>query len=147
MKQIMYSKIEDVDDIEVLRGKPSFNYVLDDETIKLLKKNFFLEKSLYILAKEGNTFVAFCSIDNDWREDGYFFIREIVVDQNFQKQHVGHTIMNMCIEHAKKEGTKGIVTETDFKNIPMQKLCEKFGFKSWDNPEWKQGITYKLECN
>jgi hypothetical protein len=25
----------------------------------------------------------------------------------------------------------------------MQKLCEKLWFHKWENPEWKQWITYK----
>ncbi len=144
MKKITYSKIENVDDIEILRDRQSFNYTFDSPTIELLKANFSLEGSLYVLAKEDDVFVGFCSIDKDWWEESYFFIREIVVDSSFLKQNVGYTIMSMCIEHAKKEGADGIITETDFKNLPMQKLCKKFGFKGWDNPKWKEGITYKL---
>jgi len=26
----------------------------------------------------------------------------------------------------------------------MQKLCAKFHFQKWDNPKWKEGITYKF---
>ena len=37
-----------------------------------------------------------------------------------------------------------IVTETAFENSPMQTLCSKFDFKEWNNPQWKEGITYKL---
>lgn len=55
--------------------------------------------------------------------------------------------MSMCVEHARDKGAVGVVTETAFDNIPMQKLCEKLGFKKWENPQWKKGITYKLVFN
>ena len=88
--------------------------------------------------------MAFCSIDNDWWEENYFFIREILVDPNFQKLGMGEKLMRECVEFAKNKGGVGIVTETNFKNYPMQNLCKKLGFKEWSNPQWKKGITYKL---
>ncbi|KKP84608.1 MAG: hypothetical protein UR83_C0017G0004 [Candidatus Moranbacteria bacterium GW2011_GWF2_35_54] len=36
------------------------------------------------------------------------------------------------------------MTQTEFENIPAQKLYEKIGFEEINNPEWKEGITYKL---
>lgn len=53
--------------------------------------------------------------------------------------------MGRCIEHAKNLKANGVITETAFENYPMQSLCEKFSFKKWDNPQWKEGITYRLE--
>lgn len=144
MNKIIYSTITDVEEIDILRDKSSFNYKFDENTINLLKKNFALKDSLYILAKSGDDFVAFCSIDRDWWEENYFFIREILVDPNFQKQNIGWELMRQCIDHAKKKGALGIVTETAHDNIPMQKLCAKLGFKEWDNPTWKEGITFKM---
>lgn len=87
---------------------------------------------------------VFVPIDRDWWEDGFFMIREIFINPNFQKQGVGEKIMGMCIEHARNKKAVGVVTETDFRNIPMQGLCKKFNFKEMDNPHWKEGITYKL---
>ena len=144
MKKIIYSIITDAEEIEILRDKSSLNYKYDQATIDLLKKHFTLKDSLYILAKSGDDFVAFCSVDRDWWEDNYFFIREILVDPNFQKQNIGWGLMTRCIEHAKKKGAVGVVTETAFENIPMQKLCAKLGFKEWNNPTWKEGVTFKI---
>lgn len=144
MENISYSTIKEVEEIEILRNKSSFNYTYDQATIESLKKHFSLSDSLYILAKNNGEFVAFCSADRGWWEDNYFFIREILVDPNFQKLGLGQELMSQCIEHAKNKGAKGIVTETAFENIPMQKLCAKFQFQEWANPQWKEGITYKL---
>jgi len=148
MANITYSTIKNVEEIEILRDKTSqYNDLVlsyNQKTMDLLKKNFELKDSLYIIAKQNNEFVGFCSIDKDWWEDNFFMIREIFVNPNFQKQGVGEKIMTMCIEHARKKKAIGVVTETDFRNIPMQGLCEKLGFKKWDNKGWKEGITYKL---
>lgn len=144
MDEITYSKIKNVEGIEILRDKQSFNYTFDNQLLDLLKKNFSLENGLYLLASSNDAFAGFCSIDKDWWEDGFFFIREILVDPKFYNQQVGYTLMNMCLDHAQEQGAVGVVTETDFENIPMQRLCQKVGFKKWDNPKWKDGITYKL---
>ncbi len=143
-----FSPIQSANELEVLLGKSSqyqdFTYTYDQATINLLKKNFTLKDSLYLIAQDGEKFAAFCAIDRDWWEENYFFLREIFVDQEFQKQGIGEKIMAQCIEHARQKGATGIVTETAFENIPMQKLCEKSGFQKWENPQWKEGITYKL---
>lgn len=144
MDDISYSTIKEAEEIEILRNKSSFNYTYNQATIESLKKYFKLKDSLYILAKNNGEFVAFCSADRGWWEDNYFFIREILVDPNFQKLGLGQKLMRQCIEHAKDKGAIGIVTETAFENIPMQKLCAKFQFQAWTNPQWKEGITYKL---
>jgi ribosomal protein S18 acetylase RimI-like enzyme len=144
MSKIQLSIIHDENEIEILRGRTSFNYTYDESTIDLLKKNFSLKDSLYLLAREDEKFVAFCSIDRDWWEDNYFFIREILVDPEFQNQGIGEEIMSRCVAHAGAKGAIGVATETAFKNIAMQKMCEKFHFAIWENPRWKEGFTYKL---
>lgn len=144
MDDIIISTMTDEKEIEFLRDKSSFNYTYDKATIDSLRKHFALKDSLYLLAKKGEKSVAFCSIDRDWWEDNFFFIREILVDPNFQKHGLGKQLMSRSIAHAKSKGAVGVVTETAFENSPMQTLCEKLGFEKWKNPQWKEGITYKL---
>ncbi|MFA7682019.1 MAG: GNAT family N-acetyltransferase [Candidatus Peribacteraceae bacterium] len=145
---IKYSVITQASDIDVLRGKTSqfknFNVRYDEETLNYLKTHLADEDSLYLVAKEGDAFAGFCSIDSDWWEDNYFFLREIFVEPAFQQRGIGIELMQRCITHAKKMEATGVVTETAFENLPMQKLCVKCGFIEWENPQWKEGITYKL---
>ena len=105
MEQITFSIVQNEDEIEILRNRSGeyndFTYTYEEPTLDLLKKNFRLPDSLYLIAKKDGKFVAFCSIDKDWWEDNYFMIREIIVDPNFQKQGIGKTIMEKCINHAK----------------------------------------------
>ena len=121
----------------------NFRNDLYSKNIKLGRINIG-EIYIKLIAKKSTEFAAFCSIDKDWWEENLFFIREIFVDPKFQKLGIGKTMIGKCIEHAKDKKAIGIVTETDFKNTPMKNLCEKFNFKKWDNPRWKEGITYKL---
>ena len=144
MEDIVFSTIKNEGEIEILRDKQSFNYKFDDNTIGLLKKLFTSNDSLYLIAKKDDEFAGFCSIDRDWWEDNFFFLREILVDSKFKKFGIGKELMKRCVEHAKSKKATGVITETDFKNIPMQKLCEKFDFERWDNPKWKRGVTYRL---
>lgn len=141
---ISYSIMKDESELEILRDRQSFHYTYDDVTMDSLKKHFKLKDSLYVFAKQERQFAGFCSIDRGWWEENLFFIREILVDPKFQKQGIGEELMSKCVEHAKQKAAIGVVTETDFKNIPMQSLCTKLGFKQWDNPQWDKGITYKL---
>jgi len=142
------SIISEENEIDVLRGKKSFShnfeYAYDEKTIGFLKKNLKEEGNCYLIAKSGDAFAGFCSVDTQWWEDGYFFLREIFIDPAYQQQGLGELLMRRCIDHAREHGAKGIVTETAFENMPMQKLCEKCGFVPWENPQWKEGITYKL---
>jgi len=143
-----YSIITKIGDIDVLRGKTSqfknFNVRYDEETLDYLKKRLTDKGSLYLQANQGDSFAGFCSMDSDWWEPDYFFLREIFVEPVFQQKGIGFELMQRCIVHAKKLGEIGVVTETAFQNVPMQKLCKKCGFIEWENPQWKEGITYKI---
>lgn len=145
---IKYVVVTEPNNIDVLRGKISqfknFNVAYDEETLNYLKTHLADEDSLYLIAKEGDAFAGFCSVDSDWWEDDYFFLREIFVEPTFQQRGIGLELMQRCIAHAKNMGAVGIVTETAFENVPMQKLCAKCGFQEWENPQWKEGITYKF---
>ena len=145
---ISYQKVMVCDEIEVLRGKEStfanLHYAYDQQTIDLLQKNFTRPDSLYTMVRDGERFVAFCATDSDWWEPHTFFLREIFVMPDYQRSGIGDVLMKESIAHAQSHRAKGIVTETALENVPMQKLCENNGFQRWENPQWKEGITYKL---
>jgi len=107
------------EEIEALRDKEFFDHTYYEGKIEALKQYFGQEDSLYLIAKEGEEFVGFCSIDRGWWEEDFFFIREILVDPKFRKSGVGKELMNRCIEHAKLKKAIGVVTETAFENAPM----------------------------
>jgi len=145
---MQYTLISDKTKIDDLLGKESrhgnFVYQYDADTITLLKRNFSLPDSLYIWVTNDDEFVGFVSCDRDWWEDGCFFLREIFVDPAFQGHGLGKSLVSRCIDHAEGKGALTLVTQTAFENIPMQKLCESLDFQRWENPQWDDGITYKL---
>lgn len=145
---ITYKIIEDISDLDQLLGKTStyneFVYTYDQKTVDLLKKNFTLPDSLYLLAQESGAFAGFVSCDRDWWENNCFFLREIFVAPAYQGQGIGNSMALRCVEHARHNSADTLVTQTAYENIPMQRLCEQLGFVAWDNPQWSEGITYKL---
>ncbi len=140
--------ITDVAALETLLGKSSqyqdFVYVYQGDTIELLERNFTLPDSLYLMVTDNGVFVGFVSCDRDWWEDNRFFLREIFISPDYQGKGVGSYLMQRCIDHARTHGAVELVTQTAVENIPMQQLCEKNGFVRWSNPQWTEGITYKL---
>jgi RimJ/RimL family protein N-acetyltransferase len=148
MDSIIYRELATSDELNILFGKEScykdFCYRYDEDTVNLLKKNFSLVDSLYLFALQDDVFAGFVSCDIDWWEPKSFFLREIFVGSKYQGNHIGTTLVQKCIDHAKKHGAHTLVTQTAYENIPMQKLCISFGFTKWENPRWKEGITYKL---
>ena len=151
MNNIKISTINNESEIDILKDKTSiyWDFVIKydksaNDTINLLKTNFKDKDNLYLIAKEDNEFVWFCSIDKQWWEEWFYYIREIFIEPRYQKQKIWKELVQRCINYAKEKWAIWVITQTAFENIPMQKFCEKFWFKKWNNPKWKDGITYKL---
>ncbi len=144
----IFRPIENTSEIDQLLNRKSqyadFKYVYENETIELLKRNFSLPGSMYCTVMDGEQFIGFVSCDRDWWESNHFFLREIFIEPAYQGQGLGQALMVMCIDHAKSQSAHGLVTQTAFGNVPMQRLCERNGFVRWPNPQWDEGITYKL---
>ena len=137
--KVEFYHLKNKDELSVLLGKKS-----QFKSLNYLRKNFSRKKSLYLFAKVDQQFAGFVSCDDNWWERNYFFIREIFVEPKFQKQGIGDVFVDKCIKHARKNRAIGIVTETDFRNTPYQKLLAKKKFKIFENPQWKEGVTLKL---
>lgn len=83
--------------------------------------------SKYIVAKKNNEIVGFGGI---WKSVDDVHITNIVTAKNFRKQNIGSILLLNLIEMAKSEkNITAITLEVNSKNIPAQKLYEKFGFK------------------
>lgn len=148
MNAISYQELKTIDELDILLGKESnymnFCYRYKVDTINLLKNNSQLEDNLYLFALLDTAFAGFVSCDSDWWEPNSFFLRELFVSPEHQGKHIGSTLIQKCIDHAKAHNSETLVTQTAHENIPRQKICESFGFKSWKNPRWHEGVTYKL---
>lgn len=95
LSYIVFHTITNENEIDILSGQKSnlngfeYQYHTNDETLTLLKKNFHLKDSLYLIAKKNDRFAAFVSMDRDWWEENCFFLREIFVSPDFQGQGLG----------------------------------------------------------
>ncbi|MEK7590952.1 MAG: GIY-YIG nuclease family protein [Patescibacteria group bacterium] len=85
-----YFVITEANNIDVLRGKTSqfknFNVRYNEETLHYLKTHLADEDSLYLIAKEGDVFAGFCSVDSDWWEVNYFSCGKFLWNPCFSKE-------------------------------------------------------------
>lgn len=148
-----YRIISNPEELNVLRGKKSkwgdFCYAYDDRTIDMLKKKISLPDSLYIMVTdEKGAFVAFCATDRDWREQDYFFLRELFVVPTYHGRGIGMELIKRIMMHARQKRAVGVVAEADFENARAKGIYGKMGFDEWETPQWgglqgENRITYK----
>ncbi len=72
-------------------------------------------------------------------------IKRMRVNKKFQGQGIGSKILEKLINRAKELGYHKLVLDTSVKQIPAQKLYEKFGFKKYKQEG--NTIYYKLDIN
>lgn len=143
-----YILIQNKEELELLRGKSAqyngLNFSFSDEYLKSLKVLLNEKNALQIFAKDNRgAFAGYIAVAEKEMRPNFFFIVELFIDPNYQRQGVGSSLLRRTIQEAKKKNLTGIITETQFKNIPAQNLYKKVGFIKTDNPDWKDGITYQ----
>ena len=91
------------------------------------KSELLNTNSKYIIAKKNNEILGFAGI---WKSVDDVHITNIVTAQNYRRQNIGSILLLNLIELAKTEkNITSITLEVNSKNIPAQKLYEKFDFK------------------
>ena len=60
--------------------------------------------------------------------NGYAYIDDIAVDENYRRQGVGRKLLQSAIARAKEKGFPGIMLETQDNNVQACKLYESCGF-------------------
>ena len=61
--------------------------------------------------------------------NGYAFIEDIAVSQNYRSKGIGTQLINKAVEWAKQKNLCGLMLETQDNNLPACKFYHKFGFK------------------
>ncbi len=146
---ITFHHITDSDQLNILSGKRAsygnLMFSFPSEFLKRLKLKLKEKNAYQLFAKdEQGKFLGYLYSAETIFPD-HLFIGELFVDPLAQGKGVGSALVQKAVEFAKQQNLKGVMTETEFENIPAQKLYEKCGFKKFDNPDWKEGITYQLE--
>jgi len=145
---IKYYQIKEAEELAELKDKTAkyknFQFSFSNDYIAELKEILFAKKGCQFFAKdEDGKFAGYIS-GAETIHPGYFTIYELFVDPEFQGRGIASDLLEKIFEYAKRENLKGVITQTEFENIPAQKLYEKIGFIKINNPEWTDGITYEL---
>ncbi len=108
--------------------------------MKKLKSKLNAKNSIQIIVKKEEDFVGYIAGFEKLR---FLWVSELFVSEKYQKKKVGSKLLNRVIKKSKENKLKGIIAQTEFENIPAQKLYLKNGFTKIKNPLWKDGITFK----
>lgn len=128
-----YSQIHDKKEIDLLRGKiaryKSLNFSFSDQYLQTLTTMLDEKHSFQMFAKdEDNTFAGYIASAEKAERPKFLSVVELFVDPNHQKQGIASILLEHVIKSAKNNGLEGIITQTEFENIPAQNLYEKSGF-------------------
>ena len=115
-----------ISDLELIK-----DYLLTDFddfwSYDTFKSELLNPNSKYIIAKKNNEILGFAGI---WKSVDDVHITNIVTAQNYRRQNIGSILLSNLIELAKTEkNITSITLEVNSRNIPAQKLYEKFDFK------------------
>jgi len=147
---IKYFQITDKNELSLLKGRSAsfgnLNFSFSDSYIEELAALFDKENCLQLFAKDSETdkIVGYIAAAETLEKD-YITIVELFIEQTHQRRGIGIGLASEIIEFGKKKNLSGVITQTEFENIPAQNLYEKLGFVKIKNPEWKGGVTYRLD--
>lgn len=145
-----YFQITNKEELNILKGKSAqykdLNFSFSDKYLQSLK-DLLDEKNVFqMFAKDDSgTFAGYIASAEKAIRPNFLWIVELFIDQKYQGQGVGSSLLKQTIQEAKKKNLDGLITQTESENIPAQNLYKKMGFVEIDNPEWKEGITFQLK--
>lgn len=145
-----YFQIHNKEELELLRGKSAqykgLNFSFSNEYLQSLKSLLGEKDAFQMFAKdESGTFAGYIASAEKKQRPNFLWIVELFINPKYQRQDVGSSLLEQAIKKAKKKNLEGLVTQTEFENIPAQNLYKKVGFVEINNPDWKDGKTFQLK--
>ena len=144
-------QVQNKDELDILQGKQAsfekLKFDFSEKYIQSLKDNLYSKNSVQLIVRDGDNFCGYLSGYEHELWPSFLFLCELFIDPSYQRQGIGSKLVTGFLEKAKKLNIKGVITQTEFENIPAQKLYEKMGFMKIENKEWHKGITYELVFN
>lgn len=145
-----YFQIHNKEELNILKGKKAqyndLNFSFSEEYLQTLKALLGEKNSFQLFAKENNnTFTDYIASAEKGLRPNYLWIVELFIEPEHQGKGIGSSLLKQTIDEAKKKNLDGLITQTEFKNIPAQNLYKKMGFVEIDNPGWEDGITYRFK--
>jgi ribosomal protein S18 acetylase RimI-like enzyme len=135
MDAVTYHRLDD-DNAHLLQGADVFDNAVDADQLAN-----FLEDAGHelVFARQGETVIGFASgvvlLHPD--KQPAFFINEVDVVPDFQRQGIGKALCERLMELARTRGCKGIWLATEGANHPAQAL-----YKSLEGRETKDIVVY-----
>lgn len=99
---------------------------------KMLDHNLAAPDHFYIVAKDGERVVGFCSLTvkhNLWLQDFLGNVDEMVVDENYRGQGIGKKLMQRITEIATENNCKRLELESSFHRERAHAFYEELGFE------------------
>lgn len=145
-----YFQIHNKNELELLKGKTAqykgLNFSFSKKYLQKLKDLLGEKKSFQMFAKDDNgAFAGYIASAEKKERPCLLWIVELFIDPKYQGRGVGSSLLEQTIQEAKKKNLDGLITQTEFENLPAQNLYKKVGFIEIDNSDWKDGITYQLK--
>ena len=145
---IEFSKINSPKELDKLKNKSAsyknLKFSFSDDYILKLKQLIEESNSCQFFAKNEKDEIVGYIAGAEKLHINYFTIYELFVDPNYQGSGIGTELVSKLLKYAKNLDLKGIRVQTEFENVPAQRLYEKLGFIKFNNSDWSGGITYQL---
>lgn len=144
-----YFQIHNKNELGLLKGKSAqykgLNFSFSEQYLQTLENLLDEKNAFQVFAKNNDgKFAGYIASAEKQERPNFLWIVELFVDPNFQGRGVALSLLERTIQEAKKKNLNGLITQTEFENIPAQNLYKKVGFVEINNPDWKNGITYQL---
>ena len=145
-----YFQIHNKDELELLKGKSAqykgLIFSFSEQYLKTLENLLDEKNAFQMFSKDDDgAFAGYIASAEKKERPNFLWIVELFIDPNYQGRGIGSSLLERTIQEAKKKNLDGLITQTEFENIPAQNLYKKVGFTEIDNPHWKEGITYQLK--
>lgn len=147
-----YFQVYDKEELNILKRQnshyKSLSFSFSDTYLQNLKE-LLDEKNPYQLfvRDENGLFAGYIASAEIKSRPNFLWIVELFVAPEYQGKGIASELLKSAINEAKKKGLNGVITQTEFENIPAQNLYKKLGFVEINNPDWKKGITYVLQLS
>ncbi len=141
-------KVIDPKELNTLLGKTAsygqLHFEFSPKLLEALSEHLTAKNAYQFLMKKDDQVAGYVAALEDLFP-GFIRLEELFVDPAFQGQGIGQQLVEKVIATARTiDGIQGVMTETEFENLPAQRLYEKCGFVRVHNPNWQEGITYQL---
>ncbi|PCI25633.1 hypothetical protein COB57_00205 [Candidatus Peregrinibacteria bacterium] len=149
-EKVEYIVVKDPKMLTILEGQSAsfkdLHFSFSKKYIYALSQLLSEKNAIQLLVMEDGEFAGYISAAETLRQyKNYIVITELFISPDFQGKGYGKKTVEQIKIRAQAADLKGMIVQTEFENIPAQKLYEKQGFQKIINKEWMEGVTYQYK--